>query len=214
MTFLRALPVRFAQAVLFALAITIAGTGLAQAATPAEDFIQTNVQRGLGILNDHALAPDQKRDQFRTFLESLTDLRRVALFTLGPAGRTASQGDKDAFVQAFHDYAVSVYNSRLSHYDGQVLKVTGSQQRAAGDFVVNTVLLDPPGQMSRGGPTRIDFRVLDDGGRLVLMDVSVEGIWLSLEERDQFVSFLADHNNDVRALAQHLEDLTTAQKSR
>ncbi len=142
-----------------------------------------------------------------SFLESLTDLHRIALFTLGAAGRTASQADKDAFAQAFHDYAVAIYDSRLSHYDGQVLKVTGSQERSAGDFVVDAMLLDPPDHPSRGAGTEIDFRVLDEGGKLVLMDASVEGIWLSMEERDQFTAFLGSHNNDVRALAQHLEDL-------
>jgi phospholipid transport system substrate-binding protein len=200
-------PVLFVSALLFA-AIVVAPA--AQAATPAEDYIQSNVQRGLDILNDRALADGQRRDQFRAFLESLTDLRRVALFTLGPVARTASDADKEAFATAFHNYAVAVYDGRLSRYNGQILKVTGSTQHAPGDTVVHATLTDRNG----GNPTAIDFRVLGDDGKFVLMDASVEGIWLSLEERDQFVGFLGSHNNDINALIQHLDALTAQMRAR
>jgi phospholipid transport system substrate-binding protein len=185
------------------LAFAVAAAG-AQAATPAEDYIQANIQRGLDILNDHAAPPEQRREQFRAFLESLTDFNRVALFTLGSAADTASDADKAAFETSFHNYAVAVYNSRLSHYDGQTLKVTGSTERAPGDFIVHCAMTDPSG----GDQTAIDFRVLENDGKFLLMDASVEGIWLSLEERAQFAGFLDNHTGDIHALIQHLDALT------
>ncbi len=193
---------RFARAALLALGLAFCGGGLAAAASPAEDYIQTNVQRCLDILNNRALAQADRRAQFRALLESLTDLRRIALFTLGPVGRTASDADKDAFVAAFHDYAVAVYDTSLSHYNGQILKVTGSTQHAPGDFVVRTTLTDTAGHSG----SEVDFRVLGTGARLTLMDASIEGIWLSQEERDQFTAFLANHNDDIHAL---IDDLHT-----
>jgi len=41
----------------------------------------------------------------------------------------------------------------------------------------------------------------------LLVDVAYEGIWLSLEQRDQFVSFLGQNNGNVRSLVAHLSDL-------
>jgi phospholipid transport system substrate-binding protein len=204
----RAALIRVFRLALLALALTLPAAGLAQAATPAEDYIQSNIQRGLDILNNKSLAPADRRDQFRGFLESLTDLRRVALFTLGSAARTASDADKDAFVTAFHDYAVAVYNERLSRYNGQVLKVTGSTENAPGDFTVRTVLVD------RGNSTEVDFRVEGAPGQLKLLDASVEGIWLSIEERDQFSGFLGNHGGDIHALIQHLNALTAQMRGR
>ncbi|HEY2069619.1 MAG TPA: ABC transporter substrate-binding protein [Rhizomicrobium sp.] len=186
------------------LVAAVFATSAATAQTPAEDYIRSNVQRGLDILNDSALGPDARREQFRSFLESLTDFHRVAMFTLGPVERTASDADKEAFATAFHAYAVAVYDTRLSHYNGQILKVTGSTEHARGDTVVHATLTDKNG----GNPTAIDFRVLGDNGQFQLMDASVEGIWLSIEERDQFVGFLGNHNNDVKALTDHLNALT------
>jgi len=203
------------RAALFAgLAAVFALTGLSsvQAATPAEGYVQTNVQQGLAILNDKALSADQMRAQFRTFLEALIDIKRVALFTLGPASHTGSPTDVNAFVDAFRNYAVSVYETRLTEYSGQTLKVSGSTERAPGDFVVNTVLVDPKAKSSGQDPIQIDFRVSNTGGKFVVIDASVAGVWLALEEREQFTAFLAQHNNDIPALVAHLNQLTAQLK--
>lgn len=200
-----------ARALLAALVLTAAAifaSAPAGAATPPEAFVQANVQRGLTILNDHGLADAQKRSQFRDFLTGLTDIHRIAVFTLGAAKRTASPADVDAFVNAFRDYAVAVYESRLSAYSGQTLKVTGSTDRAPGDTIVSTVLVDPTAKSEGSQPIQVDFRVLNDGGKFVVIDVSIAGVWLAIEERDQFSAFLEQNNDSVPALVSHLNDLT------
>jgi phospholipid transport system substrate-binding protein len=174
----------------------------------AEAYVQTNVQKGLTILSNKSLSKEQMRQEFRNFLESLTNIRRIALFTLGPTQRTAPAGDVDAFVVAFRDYADAVYESRLAKYSGQSLKITGSVERQPGDFIVNTVMTDPD-KTDKGEPVNVDFRVIQDNGKWVVVDVSVVGVWLAIEERDQFTAFLAQHNNDVKALILHLNTLTS-----
>ncbi len=174
----------------------------AGAATPAESYIEDNVRHGLAILNDKSLTPDQTEQRFLIFLDSLTDVRRIALFTLGSAASTASPSDVDAFVNAFRDYADAVDQSQLTEYSGETLKVTGSVERAPGDFIVNTVITEPNGRTTG---SEVDFRVSSTGSRMVVTDVSVRGVWLALQERDQFAGFLSQHNNDVKALAEDLK---------
>jgi len=186
----------------------------ALAETPAENYVRANVQRGLGILNNHGLPDAQRRAEFRDFLTSLTDIRRIAMFTLGAARRTASPADIDSFVNSFRNYAVAVYESRLSAYAGQSLKVTGSTVHAANDYIVSTLLIDPTGKTdSGGGPIEVDFRVLYDNGRYVVIDVSIAGVWLAIEERDQFSAFLEENNNSISALVAHLNALTQRLRS-
>jgi phospholipid transport system substrate-binding protein len=186
----------------------------ALAETPAENYVRANVQRGLGILNNHGLPDAQRRAEFRDFLTSLTDIRRIAMFTLGAARRTASPPDTEAFVNAFRNYAVAVYESRLTAYAGQSLKVTSSTVHAANDYIVSTVLVDPTGKTdSGGGPIEVDFRVLYDNGRYVVIDVSIAGVWLAIEERDQFSSFLEENNDSLPALITHLNALTQRLRS-
>lgn len=213
----RTQPLRFLERAmaLVAALIVAAGAWTAQAGaeSPPEVFVQQNVQRGLQILNNHSIPDAQRRAEFRDFLTSLTDIRRIALFTLGAARRTAPPAEVDAFVDAFRNYAVAVYETRLNQYAGQWLRVTGSVERGPGDYVVTTMLVDPSGKTNGQEPIEVDFRVLSDNGRYVVIDASIVGVWLALEERDQFTAFLQQNNENVPALTQHLEALTEQLRS-
>jgi len=189
----------------FAASLFLAMPAMA-AANPAEDFVQDNIHKGLELLNNKQLAADQRRTQFETFLLGLTDMKRIADFTLGQYRRSASPADLAAFEGAFQNYAVAVYQSYFAKYAGQTLKVTGSQTRAPDDFIVATQLIDP-NDKSDQQPLEVDFRVRTDSGKPVVVDFSVAGIWLALEERDQFTSFLGQNNGNIHTLISHLSEL-------
>lgn len=174
---------------------------VAAAANPAEEFIGSNIQTGFDILNDRSLGAEERSRRFASFLLGLTDLKRVALFLLGRYAAGASPGDLDAYVAAYQDYVLSVYQAYFARYAGQTLHVRASRERAPNDFVVNTDMVGGSQSM------QIDFRVRTDGAKPVLVDFAVEGVWLALAERDQFLSVLAQNNGDIKALTAHLRAL-------
>ena len=181
---------------------------------PAESYVSANVQKGLTILNNHNIPDAERRAEFRDFLTSLTDLRRIAMFTLGSARRTATPAQVDSFVDAFRNYAVAVYESRLKAYAGQYLKVVGGSEHGPGDYIVRTVLVDPTGRTEQQGePIEVDFRVDGSVGRFVVIDAAIAGVWLALEERDQFTAFLEENNENLGALISHLDMLTQRLRS-
>jgi phospholipid transport system substrate-binding protein len=184
----------------------LAGAAAASATPAAEEFVQANVQVGLSLLNNHTTNTAQKREQFERFILGLTDMKRISNFTLGQYRRTATPQEQDAFAEAFQNYAVAVYQSYFAKYSGQTLKVTGSQQRAPGDTIVTTQMIDPHDKSGQQ-PLQVDFRILGENGKYVVIDFSVAGIWLALEERDQFSSFLGQHNGSIPTLITHLKDL-------
>ena len=189
---------------MFAAPLVLAGPAAAAAPNVAESFVDENIHKGLEILRDKRLNTVQRRDQFEGLLLSLVDVRRIALFTLGQYRRTAPPEDVEAFVNAFKNYATAAYQSYFAKYTNQQLKVIGSTQRNPTDFIVQTQLVDPG---SSQPPAEVDFRVRTDTGKPVLVDVAYQGIWLSLEQRDQFVAFLGQNNGNVRTLIAHLSDL-------
>lgn len=202
------MPFLAACLMLVAVLFTSGNPAVAQTAA-AESYVTANVQRGLSILNNHTMPDDQRRAEFRDFLTSLTDIRRIALFALGPARRTATPEQVEAFVNAFRDYAVAVYESRLKAYAGQTLRVIGGSEHGPGDYIVRTTLVDPTGRTEQQGePIEVDFRVDGSNGRFVVIDASIAGVWLALEERDQFTSFLEENNGNLGALISHLNLLT------
>jgi len=188
-----------------AAALPLLQAGAAAAAgNVAETFVDENIHKGLSILSDKKLTLTQRRDQFETLLLGLVDVRRIALFTLGQYRRSAPPEDVEAFVNAFKNYATAAYQSYFAKYTDQTLKVTGSTKRNDTDFIVQTLLVDPNSSQQ---PSEVDFRVRTDTGKPVLVDVAYQGIWLSLEERDQFVAFLGQNNGNVRTLIAHLSEL-------
>jgi phospholipid transport system substrate-binding protein len=183
-----------------------AAPALASTSNQAEEFVQSNIRKGLDILNNKKISTDQRRSEFESFLVGLTDMKRIANFTLGQYRRSASPTDLADFQAAFQNYAVAVYQSYFAKYAGQSLKVTGSQTRSSDDFIVSTQLIDPKDQSGQQ-PLEIDFRVRTDDGKPVVVDFSVAGIWLALEERDQFTAFLGQNNGNIHTLIAHLDEL-------
>ena len=175
----------------------------AQAATPYETFISNNIQRSLEILNGKELRPEQRSREFEDLLLGIVDMKRIALFTLGQYGSTASLADQGRFVAAFQNYAIASYQTYFARYAGQTLTVSGSTERAPQDVVVMTMLKDP-NDHSGQQPLEVDFRVRSDTGKPMLVDFSVAGMWLAPEERDQFVAFLDHNDGSIPKLIDHL----------
>ncbi len=185
---------------LFALALALTPAA-AQGANPAEQFVTGQIRAGLGILNDDSLTAEAREREFEDFLLAATDLKRIALFTLGPASATPAQ--RDAFAAAFQGYAISVYRSHFQHYSGQSLAVTGSTANGPGDIIVHARLDDPAG----GRPLAVDFRVRTDEPKPLVIDVGIAGTWLAVTQHDDFAAFLGRNGGNVEALTAYLQDV-------
>ena len=183
-------------------AAALASVTPAYADADAERFAQGLIDRGVGILRN--TADPQRRAKFREFILTYADARKTALFTLGSYRRGASDADLEAFVKAFTEFATAVYEARLDQYKGQTLKVTGSIDNKPGDITVNMVVVDPAARE----PLRVAFRLLGGGGAYKFVDVQVVGIWLSVEQREQFAGFLSKNGGSVPALTTHLNAQT------
>jgi phospholipid transport system substrate-binding protein len=178
--------------------VALGSAGPALADRDAESFAQGLIDKGVAILRN--TADPQRRAKFREFILTYADARKTAMFTLGSYRRGASEADVEAFVRAFTDYATAVYESRLDQYKGQTLKVTGSIDNKPGDVTVNMVVVDPAARE----PLRVAFRLLGGNGNYRFVDVQVAGIWLSVEQREQFAGYMSKNNGSVPALTAHL----------
>jgi phospholipid transport system substrate-binding protein len=174
----------------------------AHAANLSETFIQSSIDKTYAILNDGALNASERQRQFRALLVSLVDVRRVALFTLGPYARDAAPADIETFEGAFTDFLTAVYQRGLDNYADP--EVTGSSERAREDVIVNVTARAPNGNESR---LRLAFRVRrTSGGEHVITDLQVEGAWLALTQRADFTAYLQRHGGNIAGLATELQD--------
>lgn len=200
---------RRAAAILFRLALVLFACATlprpAMAAPAAESFVSDNIKAALAILDDRQLAAPQRKAHFQSFLLGITDIKRVARFTLGKYAASASPAQQDAFAAAFQNYIVAVYQSYFMRYSGQTLAILRTTQHAPGDFVVATTMTSPEDR-SVQHPLEVDFRVRTDGATPVIVDIGVAGVWLALAEQADFVAVLNSNGGDIPALIGHLND--------
>jgi phospholipid transport system substrate-binding protein len=196
---------RNAKFVLSVLAVILSVAFARAAAANPENFTQSLIDQGVSILNDTSGGVPARNAKFRSFLEKHADIRAAAMFTLGNYRRGASEGDVNDFVDAFKEYAIAIYEKRLEQYAGQTLKVTKSVENKAGDY---TVYAEEAGKGQDA--IKVAFRLLGTGGSYRFVDVNVAGVWLSVEQRDQFASFLSANGGKIPALSADLRRQTAS----
>jgi phospholipid transport system substrate-binding protein len=185
---------------------TVAAVPAAKATPATEAFIQENFDKGTTILNSKTLSEAERRDQFRSLLLELAATRRIALFTLGPYAARATAADVDTFVEAFKNYSVSLYEKGLNKYEGQLVKVTGSSDRAADDSVVWADILSP--NRTNEPLISVAFRVRpNDMGTPTVTDILFGGISLATVQRAEFTAFLSQHNGSILELINRLNGM-------
>jgi len=194
-----------------ALAITLAlltPIPVAHAATtPAESFVQQSVSKGFGILKDTSLTKQQRASQFRDFLRSTIDFKRIAVFALGSYAQKASDKDVDQFVNAFSDYLMSMFHlDQDQSLGGQTIAVTGSTTRAADDVIVTANIGGADASTPTGMPLNLAFRVRKNAaGNEQIVDILLGGVSVAVTQRDEFSSYLQQHGGNVPQLSAELQ---------
>lgn len=177
----------------------------AHAATPAESFIQQNIDKGYAVLNDTSLNPQKRAENFRRLLGGIMDGRRVAVFTLGPYARGASTAQIDTFSDAFLDLLIAMLQHDISGNPGETLSVTGSIVRAPDDIIVTAKVAGSA--RANGAPINMGFRVRKNAkGADTIVDLQVEGVSMALAQRSDFSSWLQQHEGDVSGLTREVEN--------
>ena len=191
-----------------ALAAVCTVTTIAEAeANPAtEAFIQQGFDKGYTILNNTSLSEAERRDQFRALLLQLAASRSIALFALGPYASGATPSELDAFVEAFKNYTVALYEKGLSRYEGQALKVTGSTDRAADDSTVQADIIGP--KQSNDRAVNVAFRVRpNEIGNLTVTDLVVGGLSLATMARVEIGVLMLQSNGSISELSNRLNSM-------
>jgi len=192
-----------------AIAVALLGTTAALADQDAEAFARDLIDRGFAILRDDSVDDATRSAKFHAFILPNIDARKTGLFTLGNYRRGANEADIDAFVAAFAEYSTSMYETRLTTYRNATLTIIGSLENRPGDVTVNTLGSD----VGLREPVRISFRLLGSNGSYKIVDIQVAGIWLSVEQRDQFASLLGQNDGRIGALTSILIERTKRMRS-
>lgn len=172
----------------------------APADVPAEQFVRQLISEGFSILRDEGLSTGSRQTKFHQFIVGHVDAQRTAMFTLGVYRRNASEETLARFVAAFRDYSTAIYETRLDDYKNATMTVVSSMENKRGDITVIASAEDK----SLREPLSVGFRLANSSDRFKIIDVQVAGIWLSVEQREQFGALLSRNGGDIDRLTEEL----------
>lgn len=170
-----------------------------RAATGAEAFILSLADRALALVTDNGQSMAEKRARFDQLLGDTFDMEGIGRFLLGRYWRTTPPEVQQEYLKAFTENIVYTYTARFDEYSGQKLEVDGS--REDGSFtIVNSRIVDP-----NGGPdVRVEWRLVRMGDSYRVADVVIEGVSMSVTQRQEYASLIQSNGGDVKALIKAL----------
>ena len=171
-------------------------TGDAAALTPQSKFIQSLGDKAISILADKKLNPEQRNAQFRNMLRDSFDLPTIARFVIGRAWAGATPEQQKEYMDLFEALVVKTYSDRFALYTGEGFKIRSSQPEGDKDMIVNSDITHPDGS----APTVVTWRVRQKGDKMGIIDVIVEGVSMSITQRQEYSSVIQRNGGDINAL--------------
>ncbi|MFX4223947.1 MAG: MlaC/ttg2D family ABC transporter substrate-binding protein [Thalassobaculum sp.] len=177
--------------------IVLVSVPLTQARSASESgaFVSEFAEKAISLVSDKSLSTAERREQFGELVETYFDMPGIGRFLLGRYWRTASDAEQDAYLKAFTDNIVYTYARRFDEYDGQKLVVDATREDGRFD-IVSSRIVDPNSNQEY----RLDWRVIDESGSLKVVDIVIEGVSMSVTQRQEYASVIQSNGGKVQAL--------------
>jgi phospholipid transport system substrate-binding protein len=177
----------------------------ARAAGPV-DFVRTAGERTFQSLGDDGITDAERQRRFRLILTDTFDLPTIGQFVLGRYWRQTSDAQKSEYLKLFEEFIVQAYSNRFKDLGGKKFAVGLSQPVTAEDTLVQSEISEP-----KGPPIRVNWRVRNvpnvaSGFKVV--DVQVEGVSMSITQRDEFAAVIRTSGGTVDGLLTALRKKT------
>lgn len=181
--------------------------------TPVGKFVQDLGNNAIAVIANKSITQQQRSDKFRDILRNSFDLMTIGRFVIGRSWNAATPDQQKEYMRLFEELVIKTYGDRMTLYTGEGFKVVGVRPETEKDTIVNSQITHPDGS----DPTTIDWRVRLRDGKLGVIDVVVEGVSLSVTQRQEYASVIQNNDGQISALLdkmrQQVKEADQKQKS-
>ncbi|MBJ2152761.1 phospholipid-binding protein MlaC [Paracoccus sp. IB05] len=186
------------------------GTGLAAAAAlgamPALAFSDAEakalIDKAVADINaiiNSGRSEAQMYPQFEKLFATYADVPQIARSALGPAAKSASKAQLQAFTKAYQGYVSRKYGRRFREFIGGRIEVTGARPVKSYYEVISTAYLKGE------SPFEVRWQVSNKSGRDLFFNIIIEGVNMLASERTEIGAMLDKRRGDIDALIQDLQ---------
>jgi len=169
-------------------------------------FIQDLGDRAIAIIANKNITVAQRSEKFRQILNDSFDLKTIGRFVIGRSWNTATPAQQQEYMRLFEGLVVKTYGDRLTLYTGEGFTVISVRPESEKDFIIASQITHPDGSE----PTTIDWRVRQRDGKLGVIDVVVEGVSLSVTQRQEYAAIIQNNGGQIDPLLQKMREQLNA----
>ncbi|MDD3371634.1 MAG: ABC transporter substrate-binding protein [Alphaproteobacteria bacterium] len=164
--------------------------------TPEGKFVQGLGDKAIKIVADKQLTPEKRSEEFSKLLGEDFDLKTIGRFVIGRTWKVATPEQQIEYMDLFKQLVINTYGSRMTLYTGEGFEVIGTRPESEIDTVVLSQITHPDGSKA----TAIDWRVREREGKLGVVDVVVEGVSLSVTQKQEYASVIQNNGGRIEGL--------------
>ncbi len=165
---------------------------------PAEDFIAT-IAGSLLLVAKAEVDDDEKKAQYQALLETYADIPTIAEFSLGRYASSLTDDVRENYYSLVAGYISRIFVIHSSNLAGRDVEVLSSRVRDERETLVESRVW-----FESGRSLPVVWRVISTADGLKVFDVSVNDIWLAIQQRAEFVAVITENNGDLTALLEFL----------
>ena len=160
----------------------------------------------VAIMADGTITKAQKLGQFRIIFKQAFDSTTISSFALGRFRSLATPDQELECQKQIEEMMVRSYYAHFNTYGGGSFRITAIRADSDRDAFVMTEVLP-----LNGKPIEIEWRVRERSSHLGIIDVAVEGVSMSVTQRQEFSSVIMSNGGNIDAFLQVLRNNNIAE---
>ncbi|HEY4996144.1 MAG TPA: ABC transporter substrate-binding protein [Aestuariivirga sp.] len=178
----------------------LASAAPAAVAASADDYVHKLGVEVLRLAQGGSRGDKALQRRFAALLTRYINIPGIANFALGPARANLPAGDRAMFYELVSNYAAALFVWYVTDFQGSDLKITSSSQQGAFTMIDSQIV---------GSNQPVKWRVGGTDGGMRIVDINVQGVWLTIAMKDLFTRTLNASHGDFKPLYARLREADT-----
>ena len=170
----------------------------------ADVFVQSTVNRAADTLGGNK-SKDERIAELKNIALDTVDIIGIGFYSLGKHRKNLNDDQKKEYSEAFKEYFLNSFSSRLAEYSNPVIEVNSKEKINDNYTIVSSVLAGT----DKRPEIKIEWRIYTKNpDKPLIRDLIIEGLSLARTQKEEFNSIITGAKGDINALLENLRNFS------